>query len=176
MNCAKKDAEKAEARQDMLYHETIFFGKVYHGLMWAVILLLAAGLVVFLVTAVYAGAIACGLLLPFIAWTYVGCRKVDLHVTPERFEVRYWFRKLSVRLADITWVEVQDRLTLPRPQQGHIKVFFGWESCGGLEVMAWRRGTPAVEIRKTDGVTILITPLDANKLAEAIRRGIEQRK
>ena len=63
--------------------------------MSGVILLLIAALIVCDFTVLFVGVIALGVTLVFVIWIYVGCRKTDLLVTHERFEVRYWFMKLS---------------------------------------------------------------------------------
>lgn len=171
----RENAEEIGSNQTDLYRETIPFGKVYHGVMGGVILLLVAGLIVFGITGLYAGVIALALTLPFVGWVYVGCRKTDLVVTRECFEVRYWFAKLIIPVNNIASVRVRDEIVLPPSYQGHIKVGYGWHSWRDLKVMVCRRGLPVVEMNTQDGVTVIVTPLRANKLVELLSQRIDQR-
>jgi hypothetical protein len=160
---------EADAGGIALYRETVAFGKVYHGVMWTLLLVLLAGLVAFGLTRLYAGVIAVGLTLPMVGWIFAGCRKMDLIVTKNCFEVRYWLKHLAVPLDTIASVHIQDRLVLPSPYDGHAKVGYGSHSWPDLKVFVCRKGLPVVVMKTQDGVTVIVTPLRADRLAEALR-------
>ncbi len=156
------------------YRETVRFGAVYHTLMLGTLAVLAAALTVFLATKVYVGAIAVAAVLPFQLWVCLGCRKFDLLVTDEEFVARHWFLRLRLRLSDIASVQVRDRLELPEPYRGHIKVGPGYHGWKDLKVLVCRGGASVVEIRRKDGLLFIIAPTDATALYEAVRSGSQE--
>lgn len=156
----------------ILYRETIPFGKLYHGLMLGEILLLAAGLIIFWLNGLGAAAIAFGATILFVGWAFLGCRKTDIAVTQGYFEVRYWFMRLTISLKEILSVKVRDKIVLPHPYQGHIKVGYGGHSLPGLKVVVCRMGLPVLEMNTQDGNTVIVTPLHADKLAQVLNQKI----
>jgi hypothetical protein len=172
MSSHPEKAGEVGTKEAVFYRETIPFGKVYHGVMGALMCLLAPGLVVFWLAELYAGVIALGVTVPFVGWAYVGCRKTEMVVTHECFGVRYWFAELTVPLKNILSVRVRDKIVLPPSYQGHIKVGYGWHSWRDLKVMVCRTGLPVLEMNTRDGVTVIVTPLHADRLAQVLGQRI----
>lgn len=174
MASSQQEGEKAAGLNTILYRETIPYGVVYHTIMLAMILVLFALLLIFAATKLYAGVIALSVTLPFIIWVYIGCRKTELIVTTEEFRINYWLTKVKVRVSDMASVQVEERLVLPPPYQGHIKVGYGWHSWPDLKVMVCRKGLQVLEMRKKNGVTVIVTPLNADKVAGMLHQQIAE--
>ena len=156
------------SNQNEVYQETIPFGKVYHSIMGGLLFLLFAILIAFSITGLFAGMIALLVAIPFVIWVFIGCRKTDLFITNDRFEVRYWFMKLSIPVSNIASVFIRDEIVLPLSYQGHIKVGYGWHSWKYLKVIVCRNGLLVVEIKTKEGVTVIVTPLHADKIVEIL--------
>ncbi len=156
-----------------VYVETIPAGRVYHGVMCAVLILLAVAGGVLAGAGLWAGGIACWVTLALVGWAYLGCRRTVLTVTQAAFDVRYWLAGQHVPLDDIASVQVRDQIVLPPAYAGHVKAGYGWHSWPDLKVMVCRKGLPVVEIVTRDGVTVIVTPLDAAKLAQALHQDIQ---
>ncbi|RKX69270.1 hypothetical protein DRP53_08735 [candidate division WOR-3 bacterium] len=156
--------------EKVIYRERIPLGRSHRLLLSFLIMASAAFFIIFTLANIPLGMLVAAFVLLVLLIVYRSFQKAMLILTKDELLIRSLLPPLRIRVEEISSIEVRDKLVLPEPYQGHIRVGgVFYRSWPDLKILKYRKNG-YLYIGKQNGESIILTPKHPNRLEDLLKK------